>query len=102
MFIRICVGVSVLLDLKNGELNTNLLKKGYNKQNFFQIHNNAVQIYDLKITMRDLQEKNNNKALVWKKLYSDSMIELFELNQAILIGFWQSTNVKYLFSDKKH
>lgn len=96
-FIRICVRVPVLLDLDNGELNTSISKIGRNRQNFFLIKSNDVQIFDLKITIRDLREKKTkNKSTIWNKLYEDSMIELFELNKAILIGFWRSTDVRII------
>lgn len=97
--IKVYVRLPVFLNLTTGLLQTTSKQVKGSKKELCLINSQRVEVLELKCTSRNLRDKRNNEFLSWRKVHSDSSIELFSLNEMFMVGTWTASNVniEYIF-----
>lgn len=97
--IKVYVRLPVFLNLTTGLLQTTNKQVKGSKNELFLLNSQRAEVLEIKCTSRDLCDKWNNEFLTWRKVHSDSSIELYSLNEKFLVGTWTASNVniKYKF-----
>jgi hypothetical protein len=93
-YIRITSTIPVYINLKNGRLVNNFDKNS--KSNHLNINTRKTIIREFQFSLNNLKSVSD-KSFKVKKIYENSIIKLFDLNNQYLLGIWNSNKRVYLF-----